>query len=1336
MMQPQNKPTILRRRSLALTLALASIAITAAQAQTPAIVPLPFVTTIAGIPAGGANAQCPSTSDIPNNAGSHLGDGCLPTQANLVGIYGAFTDAVGNIYITENGTNNDIRVIYKGGAVLTQLLIASSANLTNFTPIPGRIYTLAGGLSAAITVKNGSKYSCNGQTTGPVALDSSGDGCPGTQAYLKPRGLFIDPNGNVFFVSTGGGNTVKVVFAGGTQVANLITAENPGVTPQLGDVYKLSGQSSASASGNGAIASAAAFVQIRDIVVDTNSNVYISDGTSTATSGNSVRVIYGGVAAPPGISSPTLGFIYTYAGAPGCATASTSCPAGDTGDGGPATAATLNGPYNLVFDRFNNLYIAEYLGDRVRVVYAGGTIGGISNPVVGDIYTYAGGGTLTANGTPANQVKFGLVDVNGVDPSGNVYVEDGTAKVLWRFDALTAIGYVIAGHSTGTTPATGVSCNGTTGPVSTDNLGDGCPGPDAGLSDTGRVSFDPQGNFYVGENGNAVVRKFSYNTQFPNTNVAATTTQPLAFEALSPVTLATESFTQQGQPSTDFTDAGTSTCTATSALTAAQLCVFNVNFTPIHDGARLGALQLSSATGTLTTSLLSGVGVAADLAIDPPTQTTVGAGLKPSGIVTDAFGNIYVADQAANQVLKGSTTGTTLTPVVTTGLSKPSGLALDSLGNLYIADTGNNRILETTSTGTTIGTIGASLNAPQGVAVDAFGNTWIADTGNNRVVEVAPNGVQSVAPLTGLAAPTQLTFDSLGNLFVVDSGNSRIVELPVFGSQITVNLGTGLTPTAVAVDPSGTIYVTDSTSLQLLSFAPGVTVGTTVFTGLIKPAAIAVDQDGSLYIADAGATSVTYLRRSLSTVTFPITNVGQTSTASINITNVGNAALNFTGATLSTITGSQEFSLAPATTNGCAAGTTYTPGLGCNFTATFAPTARGQVTATATFNTNAANSASAQLSANGQQLVTTSSTLSIQSPTGAITYGQTVVLTAAVTPSSNIGAPTGTVTFTVDGRAQTPLPYGTGTYTLTLNPAVGTHTVSVAFSGDALYASSSANTSFTVGQAITTTTLTIAPLNNPNTGAVSLVFTATVASATATGETGTISFYAGTQLLTTQPISSTRTASYTTSSLSFASNSFTAVYSGDANFAGSTSAAIAGTSDFAIGSNTTSIAIPQGGVAFIGFALDPLYGGAGTIIPSCSGLPANSVCRFVPTTITLNGNTSVQMEIYTNVNPNLASNEVHSRGNEIFLAALFPVSLGLLAFGRRRVRIASLLCFALLLATLPLTGCGNGVGSTAATGNEGFVTPAGTSTVTVTFAGATPLTTHTTSFTFTVVANP
>src|ERR1700735_2512189 len=98
------KPTPSPSRRLAarfagLAFLLPFVAIAPTSAQTPAVVPLPFVTAYAVLPAGGSDRACSSSSDIPNNAGADVGDGCLPTQATIVGIYGAFTDAVGNVYI-------------------------------------------------------------------------------------------------------------------------------------------------------------------------------------------------------------------------------------------------------------------------------------------------------------------------------------------------------------------------------------------------------------------------------------------------------------------------------------------------------------------------------------------------------------------------------------------------------------------------------------------------------------------------------------------------------------------------------------------------------------------------------------------------------------------------------------------------------------------------------------------------------------------------------------------------------------------------------------------------------------------------------------------------------------------------------------------------------------------------------------------------------------------------------------------------------------------------------------------------------------------------------------
>jgi len=450
--------------------------------------------------------------------------------------------------------------------------------------------------------------------------------------------------------------------------------------------------------------------------------------------------------------------------------------------------------------------------------------------------------------------------------------------------------------------------------------------------------------------------------------------------------------------------------------------------------------------------------------------------------------------------------------------------------------------------------------------------------------------------------------------------------------------------------------------------------------------------------------------------------------------------LTFPAKPLTTQAGSPLFSVAPATTNGCGVGIPYAPGAGCNFIASFAPVIATTATASVAFNTNASNTAavSASLSGTGLYLVSTGITLSVTSPTGGIHYSQSVTLTAVLTPSTVTVAPTGTLTFTIDGKTQSPVPIANGTVTLTLKLAVGTHAVTVTYSGDHTYASSAASTNFTENLAVTTNTLTVAPLNTN--GAISLLFTAALASTTATGETGTVTFYSGTTPLASNvPLSilnGVYTASYSTASLVFPSTQLYAVYTGDNNFAPATSNTVqTGTGDFAVGSVSSSFAIPQGGIGYLGVTLASLFGGSGTITASCTGLPQNSVCRFFPVSIPL-GNTpqTVSVQIYTDVSSTLAKNfdspMEHSRGNTVLYASIFPLGLAALCM-RKRKQVRSLvlivLCFGVLVYT---TGCGTGSGEN----QSSLVTPVGTYPITVVFTGSNGLNaTHNASVNLTVL---
>jgi hypothetical protein len=175
--------------------------------------------------------------------------------------------------------------------------------------------------------------------------------------------------------------------------------------------------------------------------------------------------------------------------------------------------------------------------------------------------------------------------------------------------------------------------------------------------------------------------------------------------------------------------------------------------------------------------------------------------------------------------------------------------------------------------------------------------------------------------------------------------------------------------------------------------------------------------------------------------------------------------------------------------------------------------------------------------------------------------GKPVAITATVTPASGTAVPTGTVTFTDTFNGAT-VTLGsaialTKTGTATINPATlapGTHSIVATFSGDTDDAGSSATLSLIVVQATTTTTVTATP--SPATVQGTITFSVVV-TGNGTTPTGTVNFLAnGSIALGTGTLDATGKASVTYSTLGAGTYQITAVYNGDTNNAGSTSAAI------------------------------------------------------------------------------------------------------------------------------------------------------------------------------------
>ncbi len=200
---------------------------------------------------------------------------------------------------------------------------------------------------------------------------------------------------------------------------------------------------------------------------------------------------------------------------------------------------------------------------------------------------------------------------------------------------------------------------------------------------------------------------------------------------------------------------------------------------------------------------------------------------------------------------------------------------------------------------------------------------------------------------------------------------------------------------------------------------------------------------------------------------------------------------------------------------------------------------------------------------------TASTTTTLASSVNPSSYGQSVTLTASVqTPPG--GSATGTVTF-LDGTTSL------GTATIASNTAqltvpnltAGSHSITSKYSGDGnLSGSTSAVLTETVNQA-TAATGVVSNLN-PAMFGQSVIFTATV-QATGTGTpTGTVTLMDGGTSIGSGSLSGGNAVEFTIATLTGGSHSITAVYSGDANFSGSTSTGLAETVNPALTATTVA----------------------------------------------------------------------------------------------------------------------------------------------------------------------
>jgi Bacterial Ig-like domain (group 3)/FG-GAP-like repeat len=385
------------------------------------------------------------------------------------------------------------------------------------------------------------------------------------------------------------------------------------------------------------------------------------------------------------------------------------------------------------------------------------------------------------------------------------------------------------------------------------------------------------------------------------------------------------------------------------------------------------------------------------------------------------------------------------------------------------------------------------------------------------------------------------------------------------------------------------------------------------------------------------------------------------------------------------------------------------------FSTSTLPTGADSLTAVYSGNTTSATSTSIAVTETvSPATLTVTTTILVAAPAPAIA-GQLVTLTATISPAPT-GAPLGSVSFyngaTLLGMGTVSVS-GVATFS-TSNLPSGSDTLTAVYSGNTTSATSTSSAVMeTVALAVTTTTLVIAP--TPPTDGQMEVFTATVAPTPTGVSLGTVSFFSGATLLGMGTVNSSGIATFTGSSLPAGAVSVTAVYSGNATSATSTSAATMVTvaPGFAVVAPQAPVTVPQGALVTFPLTVPPLGGAFNLpVTMSASGLPPGAVAVFTPSIVTPGAaGEAVVFTIQLPTSTAFMATSGHSTPVWPGLAVGFSLCLlcGVVLMRRdlpRKLRVA-FACTGLTAAALVIAGCNGGFSSPP-------ITPTGTYVVTIT----------------------
>jgi uncharacterized delta-60 repeat protein len=666
---------------------------------------------------------------------------------------GVALDAVGSVYVADS-LNNTIRKLMAVGTNWVTSTIAGlplnpgSADGTNgdarFNNPLFLTADAAGSLYVAdtgnCTIRKLTQVGTNWITStiaGQAGSQGNADGTNSDARFHNPSGVAVDSGGNLY-VSDGVNRTIRKLTPVGT---NWVTSTIAGLAGVLGSVDGTN--------------SDARFESVGGLAVDSGGNIYVADFLT-------IRKI-----APVGTNWVTS----TIAGLAG---------RWGSADGTNSDARFLF-PFGVAVDRNGNAYVTDTGNFTIRKLTPVGT-NWVTSTIAGVAKKWG-----SADGTNS-AARFSTPEGVAVDGSGNLYLTDGGNNTI---RTLT---------SAGTNWVSGTIA----GLVGGAGSADGTNSAARFSSPTG-VAVDSGGNVYVADYGNYTIRKVTPNGVV--TTLAGLAGSPGSADGpVNTARFGRPLVNADGQP----IDWGGPAAVALDA--AGNIWVSDSGNATIRqitpDGVVSTVAGLAGSYGNV-----DGTGNAARFG-----YSAQGDSQGPLGITTDGSGNVYVADAFAQTIRKVTPAGmvTTLAGLAYNSgtvdgmgnearFSRPSGVVSDGAGNLYVADMLSNTIRRVTLDGlvTTIAGSDTPLLWPYSTAVDFAGNVYVTDSANLCIRKLAPSGTNwvfsTVAGLPGniylgngvysaagrgsadgvgnavrFTLPQGIAVDKIGNLYVVDRDNNTL----------------------------------------------------------------------------------------------------------------------------------------------------------------------------------------------------------------------------------------------------------------------------------------------------------------------------------------------------------------------------------------------------------------------------------------------------------------------------------------------------------------------------------------------------------------------------------